>query len=75
MSRAWIAGVWLACGTLAYGIILGDFQGRYQTVRADLATSDVIVAITMGLLGPIGLATALVMTNGWTDHGVRWWPV
>ncbi len=65
-----IATLWIACGVLAYGLTLAFFQRKFPLIAADDYWDDVLFAVFIGTLGPIGLFTALV--SGGTKHGVKW---
>ncbi len=59
---------WIACGVLAYGLALADWCGNYRWMPV---RSHVGISAAMGILGPVGLVIALLMSN-FAQHGMRW---
>lgn len=63
MSCLYIA-IWVICGIINYGFIVGHFQGEYKSLAYKDRITDRVFAL-MGLLsGPFGLpATFAVITR------------
>lgn len=62
---------WLACGVLAYGITLADFQRRFPLL-ADLPghrAMDMGMALIYGAMGPPGLVFMFCL-SGFARHGL-----
>ena len=79
-----IAG-WIVCGIAAYGLIFADLRGlgrslalRYPEVKVSdedaryTKRQDIAIAVLIGLLGPLGLSLALIVT-GFGARGWRLW--
>ena len=51
--------VWIMCGVYAYGLCIGYFTGKFSYMKPPYFR-----AIFIGIFGPMGLLTALVLGNG-----------
>lgn len=66
-----LPAVWLVCGFLAYGIVLGDLQyGLFPDVARETATADRALAAFFASIGPFGLVAALI-GSGFARHGLK----
>lgn len=57
---------WIGCGVLGYGYTIGYLHGKFPTVPLD--ESDIGFARYIGIMGPIGLLVAWMMSSfkyGW----------
>lgn len=63
--------VWAVCGILAYGLTLGYFQREFVVLGEKTRAGNVVLALLMFLIGPIGLIVAF-LSSGFGHHGFRW---
>lgn len=66
--------VWVICGFLAFGLTLAEFDGAFSTIAyySPIERNRYLtVSTVMGLMGPIGLAVALVRGG---IHRPKWKP-
>lgn len=63
--------VWIACGAMTYAGTLAHFQRKFPTIAADSLDGDRRFAFTMGLMGPIGLLVAAMLSR--FQYGLKWW--
>lgn len=66
-----IGFIWVVSGALAYMITLGHFQGKYPATAETDYEMDIARAVAAAILGPIGLVSAIVVSEFW-QHGLRW---
>lgn len=68
-----LAAVWVVCGVLAYGLILGYFRREYPT--ASRARTHWVIAFWPSLSGPVALIAAVIFllgTEARFRHGFMW---
>ena len=66
--------IWLFCGFLAYGMVFADLQGQFpndEYFTRECRHSDQMMAKLFGFFGPIGLISAVIITD-WMKHGLKW---
>jgi hypothetical protein len=61
---------WFACGVLSYGITLAYFQRNWPTMARKHYSSDVRLAICMGIIGPMGAVFAYCRSHR-AKHGLQ----
>ncbi len=68
---ALLAVFWAICGVVAYGLTLGYFQREFVILGEKTRPGNVVLAVLMCLIGPMGLAVAF-FSSGFGHHGFRW---
>jgi len=60
---------WIVCGVFGYGVEFARAQGNWPTLAERDYNKDRKFALFVGILGPIGLISVLLL--GGTKHGLK----
>lgn len=62
---------YIACGVVAYGAVLADFQTEFPGMGRVEYRRDVALATAVSCIGPVGLLIAVFLT-GFMVHGLQY---
>lgn len=72
MTFALIVTIWLACGTLTYGISMADHWYSFPTLRSpDKVREHAGFSVLFACLGPVALMVVFFLT-GFAQHGLMY---
>lgn len=63
--------VYILSGAIAHGLVFGYFQNTYPSLAEKNYNSDFLLSFTMGMLGPIGLISAVISVFNLSIHGYK----